>query len=334
MGWADLSPDLLRLISKKLGDISNVICFRVVCKNWRLSIHPSDYPPQLPWFLKYGPDAKGRFDLELFSPYFNKTRTLRVSESKGELILGPSKRYVIMHDEYGLRFLNPLTGSHFNVTSKVCGMHPVLIFLGANPTGKGDIAIFLAEGETWKSWRSVVSVVSLLSDAAVLTKTFEVPILIGDAVAYYKERLYCSVRNTTMVFDAINGDEILVFPQPEFGFQYFIDACGDLLRVRLNLLSMEERRYEIYRLEDGGTDLHWVKLTNGIGDRVLFLSYFGGLCLKAGDFDGFIGNSIYYIGRNHEEYFLARYDLKSNKTQSLMPYAYRYWGSWFIPCPD
>ncbi|KAF3322206.1 hypothetical protein FCM35_KLT13347 [Carex littledalei] len=110
--WAELNPDLLHIISKKLCDISSFICFRAVCKRWRSATSLSDPPVQFPWVIDW-PRGKGtlNFTFRFYSINTHKTHTFEVPDAH---IYGPSDGRVLIYEGYRCSkecrsFLNPLS---------------------------------------------------------------------------------------------------------------------------------------------------------------------------------------------------------------------------------
>ncbi|KAJ3670713.1 hypothetical protein LUZ60_008139 [Juncus effusus] len=118
MDWSELNTDLLRLIAKKLGDISNFVHFRVVCKHWRSAVPPSELPPQFPWFIDRVVNWRGgSSEIQFYSLYSNKTYTLHVPEADGKIPLGPSNKYLCLTDFSCMTsiLINPCTRSKIRV---------------------------------------------------------------------------------------------------------------------------------------------------------------------------------------------------------------------------
>ncbi|KAJ3672499.1 hypothetical protein LUZ60_007220 [Juncus effusus] len=340
MDWAELNPDLLRLIAKKLGDISNFVCFRVVCKNWRLVVRPHDCPPQLPWFLEYHPKW-GYYSSyhKFFSLYCKRHYTLDIPEAKEKSISGTANRYFRIHEFLALSLFNPLTKSHFSIPHIENSTVGSLIYIGpyqnpnSNPNKDGDIAIVFF----YKRKDGSASVVFWRFVDKWLEKVVEVEVPYTNSVAYFQGRFFVFDWKTvkTRVFDVTTGDEVLVIPLEGIRFDYLIEGCGDLLGVVKKSIR-GQWQFEVYRLEDRGRNSRWVKITSGIDDRMLFLDgdrTGRGLCLKASDFEGFRGNCIYFLSLSHEDayaYNLKRYDLESKETQAI-PHHHTFTGAWFVP---
>ncbi|KAJ3672409.1 hypothetical protein LUZ60_007130 [Juncus effusus] len=219
MDWVELNPDLLRQISKKLGDISNFVRFRAVCKNWRLVVGPRDCPPQLPWLIEHRTKPDDSSYRKLFSLYSNTTHTLRIPQAKEVYILGSPSRYILRHDylNHSASLFNPLTRSqsippidHFTI------IFPNYIGPDLNPkpslNENGDIAVLFL----YKTEVKISSVAFWRFVDRQLTKIAEIEVPHPKAIACFKGRLFIFDRASaeTRVFDVTTGDEVLVIPPP------------------------------------------------------------------------------------------------------------------------
>lgn len=116
MDWAELNPDILRLIAKKVGDISNFIRFRAVCKYWRSVVPPSNLPQQLPYVIQFKRKSASSFDIQFGSLFANITHTLsiQISQLKGQPLVCSllTSGYVLLRFFQSKTWilLNPLTG--------------------------------------------------------------------------------------------------------------------------------------------------------------------------------------------------------------------------------
>ncbi|XP_078162221.1 uncharacterized protein LOC144557509 [Carex rostrata] len=360
MDWAELNSDLLHLIVKKLGDISNFIRFRVVCKKWRLAAPTSDPPPQLPWFLGCHHDPKIKPYRLFYSLYSNKTQYLHLPQVQaGNVLIGSASKYVHISDhqlcEYDdpyrhLKLLDPLTGSQIPIPftgSKVpipseeektafwrqyiglshsCNPNSTL----NAPKTKAVIAAFAGRHPS----RYYYNVTLMLLDDRK-EKTFR----LTKHILYRSIVIYEIVKEVTKLLDVTTRDGVQVFSKPGFSFSHLLEACGDVLGV-VTLFksfvdtSMDEALFEVYRLEDDGGKPCWAKMNDGIGDRMLFLDWSGsGFGLSASHFAGFKGNCIYFQESNNKfgsdsRIFLARFDIEKSTTQ-LLPG--EFYGVWFVP---
>ncbi|KAJ3672496.1 hypothetical protein LUZ60_007217 [Juncus effusus] len=233
---------------------------------------------------------------------------------------------------------NPLTGSRFDfpIPQSENFTFGFPMYIGpdfnpnSNPNENGDIAV-LYSNEDYGEDDEFYSVGLWQFAARHLTKIVEVEVP-SKSIAYFQGRLFVFDGETTetRVFDATTGDE-----PSGIRFISMIEACGDLLGVVMKYLGVGWE-FEVYYLKDGGTNSHWVKMTSGIGDRMLFFEWpFSsvGLCLKASDFEGFRGNCIYFTTFSRGEvkagYNLCRYDLESKETQ-VIPNTCGF-SCWFVP---
>ncbi|KAJ3681467.1 hypothetical protein LUZ60_015956 [Juncus effusus] len=343
MDWAELNRDALFLISKKLGDILNFIWFRAVCKNWRLVVGPHDCPPQLPWFIEYqAPYGSGDSSYrKFFSLYSQKIHTLHIPAAKGKVIFGTTNRYFLTHDyrHFSASLFNPLSRFYFPIPliKEFIIRYPIYIRPDSNPNPNPDEnggVVVVYRGE--EGGRSPYMVFRRFVDGQ-LTEKVEIEVPCPNPISFSQGRLFVFDRRSaeTRVFDVTTGNEVQVISSPSVEFVYLIEACGDLLGVVKKFMN-EKWQFEVYRLEDASTDFRWVKMTKGIGDRMLFLDGDNpgcGLCLKASDFEGFSGNCIYFLTWSHGGDYghnLMRYELESMETQAI-PNPRIFSGTWFVP---
>ncbi|KAJ3679997.1 hypothetical protein LUZ60_016275 [Juncus effusus] len=367
INWAEVHPDLLHLIAKKLGDISNFIRFRAVCKKWRSAARLSDPPPQLPWFLKtlteqvvedvpllFIPrsDIRFRSELDFYSLCSNKTHTLQLPEIHRKRLAGPSKRYILVEESpYSDRpdalspfLLNPLTGTRIPLPFKTTRFHRP-VYLGPDPdstSGNDVLAVVILIGRN-RDARSTDTLAVWRSNDGNWTSV-EVPR--GSKGVYYKGMFYNSVNNTeTLVIDVLTGGVVSTIPHPRKNMycDYLIEAYGDLLQVVNTFQSfdytepVQDCRFDVYCLKELVGKPRWEKLSS-IGDRMLFLDSSNGFCMKASDFGGFKGNCIYFVTywkRNSEDrgrYVLGRYDMEERRAEVLHRDR-EFDGTWFVPCP-
>ncbi|KAF3339506.1 F-box protein [Carex littledalei] len=110
--WPDLSPDLLRVIYRKLYDTFDFINFRAVCKSWLAAAPLSEHPPQLPFILER--ESFLGSEIKLYSLHTGKTCRIQVPEARNKLFFGQSQGYLVTHksacsNNNSLTLLNPFT---------------------------------------------------------------------------------------------------------------------------------------------------------------------------------------------------------------------------------
>lgn len=356
MDWEELIPDIISLIVKKLGDISNFIRFRAVCKKWRSAAPTSDPPPQLPCLIESKIGSGNKFYRRIYSLYSNKTQNLHVPQAKRKIIfVGSSSQYVHIGDIHAnrdldlfrnLKLLNPLTGSQMPLPftgSKVpitWKEHEQMSFFYPH---------YVNRSHSCYSGEAIITMISghFIGDASPLVllqledQRNETTISLTKYILQRKIIFHQPEKLVTKLLDITTGDAVSVNSKPELRFSYLVEACGEVLGVVKHFETFDLKTpldkvlFEVYRLEYSGTTPCWAKMNGGIGDRMLFLQYgFGsGFCLHASHFEGFKGNCIYFQGWNGEiignnNLYLGRFDIKEGKTELLLG---EFEGVWFIP---
>lgn len=164
----------------------------------------------------------------------------------------------------------------------------------------------------------------------------------------------------TRVIDIGTHQEVYVIPPPKSGmtcFSFLVESSGEILLVcyihtyvRLinnyswsSICSAMEihndnrrdkvHKFYIHRLEFGNGEGKpcWVKIKS-IRDQMLFVDFVGrrAFSLKASDFPGFNGNSIYFIDTKVHKIY--KYDIKNGKTIPVdCPFDGRNGLTWFVP---
>jgi F-box domain len=289
--WAQLPPELLHLISKKMEDVSNLIHFRAVCKDWRFAADASDAPPQLPWLV--GPSViKESNEWCVSSLSSSTTQQIRFPES---------------HESY-----LELAGMGFSIFFKYPAfpitIHPMAKKIRGLPE-QNSTSIYritragydpnkykvrMSTNTYWvihelASPRKTVKIKNYGSSPNLLfIKNLSIEFPSGRvAIGFYKERLFVSlpVPKVTWIYDCTTGTKSsVVIPHPDehVNFNFFIDVVGNLLGVMQfdvgEFLPVYEREdvwfvtgheYIVYRLEhtDDFDHCQWSKLnmtTNGI----------------------------------------------------------------------
>ncbi|XP_078161845.1 F-box/kelch-repeat protein At1g64840-like [Carex rostrata] len=355
MDWAELNPDILRLIAKKVGDISNFIRFRAVCKYWRLVVPLSNLPQQLPYFIQFKRKSASSFDIQFGSLFANITHTLsvQISQLKGEPMVCSllTSGYVLLRFfQYSKTWilLNPLTG--FQVPIPFAGIDDIPIYFGpsCSPNSVENEIDVVFQFE-----KKLHRIVCLWRYAdRKWTKITEVICKCYEYVRYTNYgRLYTfsKLNRDTRVIDIMTGDVVSFMPASSIDHMHYLtEAYGNLLRVQrclksFNLLLLNrEYLIDVYQLEDAGTNPRWIKV-NDIGDRMLFFDHGGScLCLKASDFEGCRGNRIYlmdFMLYNKEPgWCFLKYEMESKTQMQLYPYELTkklqrddYEISWFVP---
>ncbi|XP_078182393.1 F-box protein At2g05970-like [Carex rostrata] len=341
--WADLLPELLSLILKKLPEISDFVRCRAVCKTWHLSSSISDLPPQFPWIVKVNEGS----DLEFYSIAFKKVYTIRARCFSGKSLLRSTGSYMLKQfgnpGSYSL--LNPVTNSEV----------PLPVLQVCNPI--------------WLPWLSWYNLPNFQSDDYVFLTEMERSIgykpgddrwnIIGPG----RESQFCCYHFKDLLFrvDSYNGftkimninsqKELYDVPAPKykrnyeksFRGPYLVESCGEILSVSHNhSFEWRDIKFSIHRLEFGngkGTPC-WIELSS-IGDRILFFEitvpYGRGFWLRASDFTGFKGNCIYFINRlqTFRSSYVPMYDIENSEIilidTPFAPFNLENHITWFLP---
>ncbi|KAJ4772837.1 F-box domain-containing protein [Rhynchospora pubera] len=342
--WSFLHPDLIRLTSRKLTDISDFVRFRVVCKRWRRAVHASDLAPQLPWIM----DDHWGFNkgyLRFYSLLTNKTYTVNVDQyfyPDHRYILGSIYNYIPIYnwETRECSLFNPLTNEELSLPrakSEECqscvpsDQSSRYVCVTNTPNGLDAFLYSCQLGDL--KWTSIQPV----SNLDIGGKLF-----LDSGFALYDEMFYANDWETgcTKVINLVTRTAVCVVPrpEPELGVPVcLVVSFGEILRVCQYHKYKTEKPYyfDIYRLELGKRDgnvVHpcWTKIDR-IGNQFLFLHEDPGCAFRADDFPGFIGNSIYFlrekaVGKTE----INRYDMKYGKIE-VREVPIKLGRSWFVP---
>ncbi|KAF3331394.1 hypothetical protein FCM35_KLT02800 [Carex littledalei] len=340
--WTDLPPNLIHLISQKLPDLRYFIRCGAVCKRWFSSILLSDPPPQqLPWLIEYDEQFPRASPLKEELPFYSfvtgETGSIPIQEShRGKVYHRTGHSYLLVIDGEVISLFNPLTNEEISLPqlpSRFDFIWPV--FGGADPSrnwpwhislvcdvGRSRYLTYYLDRMRWQCFDTV------------LHKTCN-----WDGMLFTTE----DHGTSTLVFDAASRKELYTIPplnEETFGFitSYFVESCGELLRVSLdyNLTrNIETYIFLIYKLnfEGGKGQPHWVKVSN-IRDQIIFLDHLTGFAVRATA--GLKGNCIYFFIEEHcrsdrfyNDSTLWRYDIATGTCEPV-PCPFNRC-SWFVP---
>ncbi|KAJ1695440.1 hypothetical protein LUZ63_012138 [Rhynchospora breviuscula] len=321
--WSDLHPDLIRLISHKLTDISDFVCFRVVCKRWRCAVQASDLAPQLPWIMDYH-WGLNRGSLRFYSILTGKTYTVNAdqhSDSGYHCLMGSAYNYIPIRNWKNLQcsFFNPLTNEELSLPvvptdSQSCVPSVQLlsdsdqssryVCMANNPTKRITCLFACQLGDL--NW----TIIEPPSYPEIGPKFLKSGFEINTGFALYNGMCYANDGETgnTTVTNLATRTVVCVVPRPETELQEYTRICllvssGEILRVsryQYHKYDIEKPYYfHIYRLELGKGDenvMHpcWIKIDD-INNQFLFLHEDHGCAFRTDDFPGFVGNSIYFL---------------------------------------
>ncbi|XP_038982192.1 uncharacterized protein LOC103697832 [Phoenix dactylifera] len=113
--WSQLPEELLELIAKKVGLLSDYIRFRSVCKSWHSAAWPGNLRPHPPILLL--PHNRFIDSRSFFSLYTGKTRTIFVPGTSNKTILASSCGWMLLLDiaAIGVSLRNPVTGAQIQL---------------------------------------------------------------------------------------------------------------------------------------------------------------------------------------------------------------------------
>ncbi|KAJ1692737.1 hypothetical protein LUZ63_009435 [Rhynchospora breviuscula] len=352
MDWAELNSDILRQISKKVTDLSDFVWLRAVCKKWRSVVRPSDLPPQLPYFIQCSRKSSSSFEFHLCPLYSDKSHNLTVqifSELKeltstfgsftGFVILlceVPPISGLILNPLIGFQSLVPIENEHERFSPFYIGpslshepdlvencIDLVGLVIEFEPPNSTRVEKLILWRYTDNKWRRITKLRNSLDE---------------HVISYSNGRVFIASCKTKYirVVDVTNGNTVSFLPRLSKPFHCFVEACGDLIGVRLldepkgQNLPQSGYLYELYQLMNSGTNPYWEKV-NDIGDRMLFHDDLRNwLCLKASDFEGCKGNCIYSKSRitnNSVNY----YSVATESTTQLHQLHNYNRGRWFLP---
>jgi Protein of unknown function (DUF295) len=309
--WAELNPDLLYTISKKLCDCSDFIMLRAVCKAWRSATNPSDPPLQFPCLIAW-PYLEGS-TLRIYSPASQRTHTFHVPDAS---FYGPTGQDVLIRSpsDLDLYELNPLTRlrkkksyEDYCLDQEHLGFRPRI--------GKFEMIKFLKPRDAFYFRQSVKHPWTIFHDLR--------------SVVYYKNCYF--LLESTIVNNSIRviykNDKLTVsripFPSKGFDSNYLITTNDSLLAISTSipvyLKDLKKSQFEVHRLDNYPQNPHWTKLS-AIGDLMLFLDHCSCFSLKASDYSGFRGNCIYFIthstiSRRRTKHVIGRFDMELNQVE-------------------
>ncbi|KAJ3680424.1 hypothetical protein LUZ60_016702 [Juncus effusus] len=341
--WSKLTPDLIHLISTKFTEISDLVRFRSVCKNFHAFAFLQNSVNRLPWLLKtLYPEPDSLFHFYSSSFESHKFHIPQMICSKKSLVRSSCDGYLIAYDsEISSPFLfNPITRRKISLPPlnvRWCNA----IYIGkeeigiigsvSNDVNKSKILAFLTLGDD--CWRTV--------ELEGLYKSYGH--LYDDKKCYvYRHDGCIDVRDTSTSDLVLQIKPKFVSARPKICYSYgggsYLVALDQeifqVYRVNDDSLPVEQCYFDIHRLESvENGEFKWVRVRD-IGDKMLFADSVRVFSLKASDFEGYKGNSIYFV--KFENVFsewncvLCRYDIKDGRAERL-PYLVEYGNTWFMP---
>ncbi|KAJ1704473.1 hypothetical protein LUZ63_004252 [Rhynchospora breviuscula] len=303
VNWAELDPDMLRIISSKLCDSGSFVKFRAVCKSWRSAADLSECPRQFPCLIDW-PHMQQNTTLQVYSP---ASRTSHIFQVPNTLCYGPSAEVLIQPNcrmHMPLSYLNPLTGvkTAFPFQVQLCNSRPTGAYwlhsrideFAVGKEGLRHVFYFkISENDEW-TWKEIDNR--------------------SRAVAYHDHKYFLlETRNVDL---SPTLAPLLAPP---------LATTNGLLAIigfkPLFVKDLKDCRFEVHRLENYPENSHWTKL-NGIGDLILFVDHFNCFARKASDYHCFEGNCIYFISsvkkpKRGSKHVIGRFDMGLNTVEEL-----------------
>ncbi|KAJ3691105.1 hypothetical protein LUZ61_020269 [Rhynchospora tenuis] len=268
-------------IAKKVQDISDFVRLRAVCKQWHSAVHPPTYPHSCLTLYSF---------TNLYGSFTGFVLLFCLKPPIIGLLLNPLTGFQALlpienEDIFMPIYFGPSCSHEPSLDEN--GIDLVCLVANFEPLNGTVVQKWILWRYTDNKWRKITEM-HYGHDESV--------------VSYSSGRIYFFSYETRLlrVVDATNGNTVSLLPEVSSGpFDYIVEACGDLIGVRLFVVpeGLDEHesdyQYELYQLKDSGTNPCWAKV-NDIGDRMLFHDYqCYWHCLRASDFEGCMGNCIY-----------------------------------------
>ncbi|KAJ4785618.1 F-box SKIP23-like protein (DUF295) [Rhynchospora pubera] len=343
--WSSLPIEVLNLIAKKLGEISDFVRFRAVCTAWRFSTPSTDLPQQFPWILM---KHQNTTDLSFYSIPSNKIYSIHASKSLGKWLYGPLEGYMLADLyyqslwEFGDPFALTLQPSLFNPLNNHEIPLPTYDFEGLpyrfSCMGEYVFSYGYADYQKpklvfWHLGQANWCELNLTSD------------YVNCKHICLKGMIFNVERDTgvTKVINVTTGTLAYVIPPIEghsaAGSEFIVDAFGEILRFFQHNSPyaglVYDAWFDVHRLEtkENGSRC-WVKV-DSIGNQAVFVDSYSCFVLKAHDFTGIKRNCIYFLTRiNHGQeapkYGVERIDIMTGAREYL-PCPLKEPKSWFVP---
>ncbi|KAJ4809732.1 F-box protein skip23 [Rhynchospora pubera] len=325
VNWAELHPDMLRIISSKLCDFGSFVKFRAVCKSWRSAADLSECPRQFPCLVDW-PHMQQNTTLRVYSP---ASCTSHIFQVPNALCYGPFGGELLMKPNCPMKmplfYLNPLTG--------VKTAFPFEVQLrNSRPTGAYWLHSRIDEFAVGKEGLRHVFYFKISENDEWTRKEIDDKLR---AVAYHDHKYFLlearNVHLSVLVINKTNGAELPSIPFPNsftslnYPFNYLVATTNGLLAIigfkPLFVKDLKDCRFEVHRQENYPENPHWTKL-NGIGDLILFVDHFNCFALKASDYHCFEGNCIYFISsvqkpKHGSKHVIGRFHMGLNTIEEL-----------------
>ncbi|KAI4354414.1 hypothetical protein L6164_003276 [Bauhinia variegata] len=329
--WAELHPDLLQVIAKRL--ISSeafpaLTAFGGVCTSWRsawtaLKEHHQRMPPQDVWLMLAEEEEEEEEDEDedreekcgFFSLSKGNNRYLQLPETMGKQCFSFPEGWVITAAEnFEMNLLQPITHvqiklPRWNTLYRASYLEfPCIILkagLSANPSRTSDFTVFIVYGT------GILAYAKPGDNAwTILRKGLRYFV----EAAFYKNKIHgVDVKGRIWVCNNIGDSEsesmaTMVFRPRIFGKgyswidkAYLVESSGKLLVVfRSGVQRHRTHSFQVYELNLSEKSAVQVK---DLGDNALFLGNNTSVCVNASKVHGCEGNCIYFTDDCLHQYF-------------------------------
>ncbi|KQK00684.1 uncharacterized protein LOC100842772 [Brachypodium distachyon] len=324
-GWADLQPELLRIVTGGITELADIARFRSVCTTWRdASVEAAAAPPpQPPWLVLPSSPSRLFFcpredrlypDLRLPVPAHHRRRRLYASPHGWILAIDPTDLAAsLLHPFTGAaRPLPPLPGFFAETDDLAWDMSPHGVMVSC-----GEGVLFCALDPIAESWAPIPA----MADCNVSSINYA----LGDFFVFEED-----VCRTTIV-DAITLAVQAVVPAPHVDLptEARVVVAGDelILLVKskwMYIFGDDVDFTKAFHVSHRTPGADWEELTS-IGERALFVDSFHGFVVGTAGFRNLESNTVYSVDTKEVndrrsstvKYSLSAFSLESRCSKKL-----------------
>lgn len=317
--WAELQPELLTLIAKRVDFLEDFSAFRRVCRSWRSVAVKENFKgsQQLPW-LMLTEEGMGPRD---YCPLFSATEgnligKLLLPEAQGKLCFETLGWFLTVSETRDMNLLHPVTRvqiplPRISSSTQYCSVQKAVLSSCPRVSSKenNNFELMVIDGGQLKFWKS----------GEKAWTTIETPRARINDIAYCKGQFYavgkkifvCDIggRDLTTVTAQVvgtipieifeinepfivesNGEVLIVFRDRYVGFEDInIGAFGGGIVTPRGL--NRSRSFAVFKvnLRNGG-----LEELESLGDNALFLGRNASISVRASKCKGIRPNCIYY----------------------------------------